>query len=235
MFSVIIPTLQQSDLLTPMVERYCAHPMVGEVLIVNNASRSLLFAHPKVRVLQQVENIFVNPAWNLGAREARYPFLAIANDDLLFDTALFYKAEKWLRRPGVGIIGPHESCFKAEVGSRPWVRPVYGRRFAFGTLMFMRRERYVPIPERLKIWFGDDYLFNHQRHRNWVFGGHRIDTPMSVTSGRPEFSARQTDELAAYRHCAPSTYDGRFGLEGRLIYRARLAASALKSVMRPAR
>lgn len=228
-FSVIIPTLQKSDLLAPMVERYCAHPTVGEVLIVNNAPDSLPFADPKVRVLQQDANIFVNPAWNLGVSEARYPFLAIANDDLVFDTALFTMAEKWLRRPGVGILGPHLSCFNAEAGSRVWVRPVYGRRFAFGTLMFMRSERYVAIPERLKIWFGDDYLFNHQRHRNWVFGGYRIDTPMSVTSGLPEFNARLADELAEYRRCVPLTYDRRFGLEGRLIYRARMGVSALRS------
>lgn len=58
-FSVIIPTLQRSPRLIPLLETLAAHDLVGEVLIVNNAPTPLPFDHAKVRTLNQEENIFV--------------------------------------------------------------------------------------------------------------------------------------------------------------------------------
>ena len=91
-FSVIIPTLQRSEQLQTLVERCSAHPRVLEVVVINNAPETLQWASPKVRVLQQKRNIYVNPAWNLGARESSGKWLAIINDDVLFDPSLFDRA-----------------------------------------------------------------------------------------------------------------------------------------------
>ena len=78
-FSVIIPTLQRAKELHELVEMCAAHPRVLEVLVINNAPEPLVWDSPKVRVLQQAENIYVNPAWNLGAREARGEYLTGAD------------------------------------------------------------------------------------------------------------------------------------------------------------
>ena len=88
-FSVVIPTLQRSDDLDAIVKQCAAHPLVFEVLVINNSPRPLVWESAKVRVLQQERNIYVNPAWNLGAREARGEFLAIVNDDVRFDDLAF--------------------------------------------------------------------------------------------------------------------------------------------------
>lgn len=84
-FSVVIPTLQKSSRLEEVVSICTDHPLVHEVLVINNAQQPLTLNSPKVRVLQQEQNIYVNPAWNLGAREARGEYLAIVNDDVIFD------------------------------------------------------------------------------------------------------------------------------------------------------
>ncbi|MGN7213310.1 glycosyltransferase family 2 protein [Brachybacterium paraconglomeratum] len=75
-FSVVIPTLQRSDDLHAVVELCAAHPLVAEVLVINNAPAPLEYGSGKVRVLDQGENIFVNPAWNLGALRRRSASLA---------------------------------------------------------------------------------------------------------------------------------------------------------------
>lgn len=202
-FSVVIPTLQRSPMLADVVALFAGHHLVREVIIINNAAPALGFGDRKVRILDQDENIFVNPAWNLGVREARSPYLIISNDDLVFPPRLVDSA---LRRlgPRTGIIGPDKSCFLPGRDGRARFRPTYELTHAFGTLMFMARSSYVPVPDQLKIFFGDDWLFYHQRRRNLLLRGPRVVSPMSVTSGSPEFIQQMELDKDVWR----STYAG---------------------------
>lgn len=104
-FSIIIPTLQRSAELRPLVAQLAEHPRVLEVIVINNASAPLQWASPRVRVLQQGHNIFVNPAWNLGVREARGRLVAIVNDDIEMPNSLLHLASELLSRPWVGLVG----------------------------------------------------------------------------------------------------------------------------------
>jgi hypothetical protein len=213
-----------------MLERYLHEPLVGEVIVVNNASMPLGVENRKIRVLDQKENIFVNPAWNLGVREARFPLLAIANDDLLFDTEIFSRMRSILSKRSVGLVGAHSSCFDSLNGSTEFsLKPAYRRSFGFGTLMFMDRTRYHVIPNELRIWFGDDYIFHRQRRRNWTFHGFRIYTPMSVTSRRPEFQSMFEAERNAYLHRHAGRYAERFRLERRAYLTASVLLARLQS------
>ena len=118
MFTVIMPTLQRSEVTPTLVDMYCAHPLVHEVIIVNNASTPYFRGHAKIRILDQNQNIFVNPAWNLGVVEAQSKFIIISNDDILFDPHVIDVCARALCLP-VGIIGPDESSFQRAVdGSR---------------------------------------------------------------------------------------------------------------------
>ena len=196
-FSVIIPTLQRSARLPELVERCSAHPLVLEVLVINNATTPLPFTSPKLRVLQQSENIFVNPAWNLGVREARGEFVAIVNDDVLFEDAALVHAAKILRRGLFGIVGPDSSTFHHE-SSGERVSHRFAGRYAtvhgYGTFMCLRRGDYVPIPEEMRIWGGDDWLVEQQRRPPAALIRTRFDTEMNTTSGSPEFMALRAAE-----------------------------------------
>lgn len=145
LFSVVIPTLQRSDDLHAVVELCAAHPLVAEVLVINNAPAPLTFGSGKVRVLDQSENIFVNPAWNLGAREATGEYLAIINDDILFDPAALTHAHRALRRGLFGVIGPAQDGFNTPAHGRRRIRiaPFFSFKGSFGTFMCLRREDYV--------------------------------------------------------------------------------------------
>ena len=200
-FSVVIPTLQRSGDLHAIVEQCAAHPLVAEVLVINNAPAPLEFESGKARVLDQGENIFVNPAWNLGAREARGEYLAIINDDVLFEDEALTHAHRALRRGMFGVIGPAQDGFNTAPHGRRRVRvaPFFSFKGSFGTFMCLRAEDYVPIPEEMKIWGGDDWLFLQQRKPNGVLAGYRFDTEMGTSSGSPEFQALREAELAAAR------------------------------------
>lgn len=105
MFSVVIPTLQKSNKLGRLIESLDAVDLVGEIIVINNAPKPLAVASKKMRVLDQDENIFVNPAWNLGAEQARFPWLAILNDDVVLGRDFFARAAWLFRTRRVGMVG----------------------------------------------------------------------------------------------------------------------------------
>lgn len=202
-FSVIIPTLQRSPELHPLVEQCAAHPLVVEVLVINNSESPLSWPSSKVRVLQQSQNIYVNPAWNLGAKEARGQYLAIVNDDVRFENEVFDYCAKLLSSGRWGIIGPDKTCFRFEPSGE------IGHRFAgfanlhygYGTFMALRASDYNPIPDDMLIWGGDDWLFLSQKRANAALVSTRFLTEDGVTSSSPEFKRmRQAENQVSSMH-----------------------------------
>ncbi|WP_203568009.1 glycosyltransferase family 2 protein [Aestuariimicrobium ganziense] len=227
-FSVIIPTLQRSDFLVPLLEMVTRESLVREVIVINNAPTPVSFRHHKLIVLDQPGNIYVNPAWNLGVQSATSDLLCIANDDLLFPPTLFRFARRALRLP-IGILTPAASCYRGLTDAVPddqppdpgrlRILPVYRRTYGFGSLMFMRRSSYRRIPEEMKIWYGDDYLFEHQKRRNAIFSGFDIETPMSATVGDPQFNPLLASDRAAFMSADRGGYDQRFAKEASVMRR----------------
>lgn len=203
-FSVVIPTPQRSRHLGPLVAQCAEHNLVHEVLVINNAATPLKWDSEKVHVLHQKENIFVNPGWNLGAATARGEYLAIVNDDVRFRDEALDHAAKILRRGWYSMVGPSRHCFNGAQQGR------IGHRFAslhtspFGTFMCLRRENYVPIPDDLLIWGGDDWLMLNQRRPLAELINTTFETEMSTTSGSSEFQyLRRSDFSNAVRLLKP--------------------------------
>lgn len=195
-FTVIIPTLQRSDRLEALIENCDRSELVQEILVINNVRSPLSVSAAKLRVLQQDENIFVNPAWNLGAREAKGDLLAIINDDLSLSEEAFAHAAKVLDRGLFSVVGPDRSTF--EGGSGGSISHRLARHDAttwyFGTFMCLRKADYVPIPEEMRIWGGDDWIIQSQKRPPAVLIRTRFETDMSTSSGSPEFRALREQE-----------------------------------------
>lgn len=192
-FSVVIPTLQRSAELGPLVEQLARHPRVLEVLVINNAPEPLSWDSPRVRVLQQEQNIYVNPAWNLGAATAKGRLLAIVNDDIDMPDALLDTMAGLLHRPWIGLVGTdiHLTAGRRRVRLATEAHITLG----YGVFMAMRRKDYVPIPDDLKIWGGDNLLFWSARRLPVVILGSGITTELGTTSASPEFQQMRQDEL----------------------------------------
>ncbi len=199
MFTAIIPTLQRSPLLTPLLDVLDRADLVAQVIVVNNAPQPLTVTSTKVEVVAPGENLFVNPSWNLGVQRATQPRLIIVNDDVVFPEPLLDVVAERLDR-GAGIIGLDLSCLAVTPENvRPRFRPAYVRRYGFGSLMFLDRDSYVPIPHALKVWCGDDWLFRRQKRQNYTITGVPVTTQMGTTSTLPEFSALKADDLRTFR------------------------------------
>jgi hypothetical protein len=187
-YSVIIPTLWYSRKIYRQIEIYDNSTFIDEILIIDNDPKQRRDIHSsKIRFIPQKENIYVNPAWNLGVKEAKNDWVIIANDDINVCrlSELLVAAEN----TNYDLIGADiERCkldsditFK-EHGSeeeRPW---------GWGCLLIVNKNSYIPIPETLKIWCGDDLRFNTTKNKA-SFGGVRIDTVMGETVDRFRYKA----------------------------------------------
>ena len=233
--SVVIPTMGLANsYLVELVEMYQRHPLVGEVLLINNADVDLPVSGPRVREIHRGANLFVNPSWNLGVAQARFGRIILSNDDLRISAT----AVTWgllLTLLPVGLVGPHTSAQRQRGRGVLWALPAYERTPVFGTLMLGVRDRFVPIPDDLLIFAGDDYLFGAQRHRNVWIGGFSLQTPMGVTSRRPEYTAQKDADVAAFNahHRYELGYYARFAREVRLAQTVRmLVRERLRPIVR---
>ena len=161
-YTVIIPTMWKAvDQLTWMLYKYEKHELVGEVLIINNGQGlpESIRSFKKVRILNDGKNLFVNPSWNLGVREAKFDKVIIANDDILIPEidSLLTLIDDSLHHGD--IIGADANCYEQRR-----VRPVDVMRicqsigamgYGFGVFMAVHKKDYIQVPQTLRIWFGD--------------------------------------------------------------------------------
>ena len=191
--SVVIPTLQKNvDLLNNLVSILDKDSSVSEIIVIDNSCRGYFHASDKVRVIIPEGNIFVNPAWNFGVREAKEEIIALLNDDITISFDFCAKvAEKMT--PDMGIVGPYEDC----VINIPEIMPIpnmsdlflekaVGRCPWFGVAMFFYKTSYFEIPDELKIFFGDDYLYwknKRNNRKNYYIKNQIIYHYGSLTSG----------------------------------------------------
>jgi len=160
MFSVIIPTMWYCDLIYQLLDNLTGSNLVGEIILIdnNNTARPPQIVNTeKIRIIDQDENIFVNPAWNLGVELSNYPNICISNDDLIWDVNVlpYILDNLHLGIIGQGVGNYHDEketlCIK-EIVERPW---------GWGCCFFFSKDKYVPIPSVLKIACGDDWLIKH--------------------------------------------------------------------------
>ena len=87
MISIIMPTLWKGEHYKKMLPQLDSHPLVGEIIVVDNDTTSTdqqIFNLKKLKYLPQKENVYVNPAWNLAVLEATCDSICLYSDDVLF-------------------------------------------------------------------------------------------------------------------------------------------------------
>lgn len=168
MISYIIPTMWRSLRILEMLHRYEEDDMVSEVILIDNDTTKTydISGFKKIVYLPQEKNIYVNPAWNLGASVAKSEYIAICNDDITFDCKLANKAV--IDNISESIIGIHPESFMY-MGDETYITDGKHVGSGWGVLMYMKRSNYVMIPDEFRVWFGDDVL------------GLNFDSPKSLT------------------------------------------------------
>ena len=191
LFSVVIPTMWKYPPFLDFLRVLNDHPWVGEIIIIDNAyqDRPGLVNLDKVTLLAKDHNIFVNPAWNWGVDKAKNNRVCILNDDLAFDSELFQKMDAIYNTTNFGTAG---LCPGVEFWGQPPITdgaidiiPWTGQGIhGFGCLMFVDKRNWVPIPDGMNLYWGDNFIFdNHSKmgKQNYLITNMKHETPFAAT------------------------------------------------------
>lgn len=182
--SIIIPTLQKNfQILKNLINTLDRDSAVDEIILIDNSLKGFEQVSQKLRVIVPTENLYVNPSWNLGVKEAKNDIVGILNDDITIPDNFCQNVIEKLT-PDMGIVG----CCREFVNTTQNILPnpktetvtlkkIIGRCDDFGIAIFCYKSSYKQIPEDMKIYYGDDWLIfqNIKSHKqNYCITGQMI-------------------------------------------------------------
>jgi hypothetical protein len=222
MFTVIIPTMWRYQPFYQFLEDMVQVPSVGQIIIIDNDPVNRpdleILKHngqSKIDIFTFNKNIYVNPAWNLGVKFAKFDRICLYGDDLIFDLKLFQRMLPHISSErGVYGICPGN----VEMGQPPLTNgnidiihapdPYHYRtNFGFGMLMFLHKSNWIDIPEELKLYWGDNFVFDTQYYmmnQNYFIANLFHHTPFAVTTSKiAEHGEMLTYENHVYNSVMP--------------------------------
>jgi len=190
-YSVIIPTLWKSNRTDKLLKDLEECRYVDEIIIIDNASiyktdRTI----DKIRMISFGENIYVNPAWNLGIKVAKNDLVALINDDINFDTNVFGVIDENILNQ-FGIIGMGEDNYKEQMDETKgpyldvWKPGV--NDWGWGCFIMLNKKDWINIPDNIKIWYGDNIIKDVNPSQKACLRNFKVETEMSTTSDEKEW------------------------------------------------
>jgi hypothetical protein len=187
MISIIIPTLWQSDCIYETIRDFKYSQVEGtELIIIDNANSD--YCEDGVTIVKQQENIFVNPAWNLGVSLAKNDTICLLNDDITINLkTLFNNVSRFPEYGMIGFDANRNLTQTLNQDDEVWeLEEATCRSLGFGCMMIMPKTHYEPIPSDLKIYFGDDMLYwlnnDHFKHDVYNISNLKAFGELSKTS-----------------------------------------------------
>lgn len=168
MFTVIIPTLWRSPYLKSILDNLQTANSVKNIVLIDNAPNARTFepSYSKLITLIQPENIYITASWNKGVAHSRTKFTCLLNDDIVYhSTAFNWLLENWPEDAGLIGLGANGINNYCEYS----LQPTESRGYGFGAAMFFKTKEYVKIPEQLRLWYNDDFLFKFMPLNKYYF------------------------------------------------------------------
>lgn len=126
----------------------------GAEIDVKQAIKQIWFEYPNVKVIQNQENLFVNPAWNQIIEyflNSQYDQLVIMNSDLIMSAGWSKELEDGISAvPNDGNQKLDEIVFQGTPG-------------IFIQLNKEMAKLVYPIPDSIRVWFGDLWAYTKIR------------------------------------------------------------------------
>jgi hypothetical protein len=214
MISIVMPTLWKGEFYKKMLPILSAHELVGEIIIIDNSPDNVdkeILSLEKIKYLPQKENIFVNPAWNLGVEVSSYDRICLYSDDVLFDPSVIDAVYPFMSEDK-GITGfayesiseNHQSLFRAD-WEIPQIVPTWTFHYRFGICMFMHKNSFHKISNDYKIFYGDTHQFDVNSSLNRQ--NYRIENYACMTkmkSSSRNFNSITEEDSRKYKENNPS-------------------------------
>lgn len=185
-FSVIIPTIWKSEFTIPLLQRLSKSEAVGEIILIDNAPNWDITMDKLIHI-KESENTYVNPAWNKGVELAKWNNITIANDDILFDVDEYFHYMEQIPLKEFGFIGSHSDNYKDGEFDTIHLEKYDNQTNVggWGCLFSFDKRNWKPIPNELKIWYGDNFI--HATNQSILqLRGIKIETLMSTSSDLQE-------------------------------------------------
>ena len=191
-YSIVIPTLWKSNRLHKLLFDLIKCDYVDEIILIDNAGKFFEYyeALDKVKLVQVEENIYVNPAWNLGIKIAKNDLIALVNDDINFDTNIFGVIDENILNQ-FGIIGMGEGNYKEKMDETKgpyldvWQPGV--NDWGWGCMILLNKKNWIDIPDNIKIWYGDNIIKDVNPSPKACLRNFKVETEMSTTSDEKEW------------------------------------------------
>lgn len=208
-FSVVIPTLLQcKNTLNKLLNVLDRSPNVTEIIIILNSKETYCPLSDKVIVINPETNLFVNPSWNIGVSVSREDNIVLLSDDVLIPDSFFPMISN-IDFNQCGVVGAsdphiirseHDKIDYFDVTGNGSIELSDVRTWGFGTVMVMRKSNYRSIPDELKIWCGDDWLYHKLKMEGKKNGFFFIPimTKMSTTSDLSEYDDIKQNDLREF-------------------------------------
>jgi len=191
MITVVMPTMWRTPELKSSIEIMEQSPYITRIQLINNAKSAFFQAgintwgNTKIRVYTPPENIYITASWNHGVLHADTDIVCLLNDDVVLPAPAWeFIANNWPEDAGIVGLGFNSLHI---LGGAYHLRATTARGYGFGAAMFIRRKNYLPIPEDLKLWFNDDWLFKYIPGQHYYMEG-PFTGRMSATTDDPEFN-----------------------------------------------
>lgn len=221
--SVVIPTLQKNlELLNNLVKNLNNDESVSEIIVIDNSIKGYSYPSHKLRVIMPESNMFVNPSWNFGVKEAKENIVALLNDDITLPEN-FCKTVVEKMTPDMGIAGFHRDFIEnIQVIKEPpeltelTLEKASGRCGFFGVAMFFYKSSYIEIPADIKIFWGDDWLFyqnKKQKRDNYFITNQKIYHWGSLSSTDKVVNPYSKKDAQLYRKYSRKWWQNIFNYE----------------------
>lgn len=219
MISVVVPTMWRFSPFLDFIQQLVELSVIQEVIVINNNIDSTpshkVLSHDKVRLLSFQQNIFVNPAWNLGVKLSHSDKICIINDDVIVDLKLFFVMDKFLNKD-VGLVGlcPGRPEFNQPPITNGIVRilPWQGEHtFGFGSLFFIDKANWNDIPNGLNIYYGDNWAFDTQirmRRPNCIITNCFYHSPWAASTSTINMQEWMDKETPIYQQAIQNINNG---------------------------
>jgi hypothetical protein len=164
MYSVIALTMWKCKRFKETLIELSNNPLVGEIILIDNSEMNIdTLEIDKLNHIKEEKNTYINPAWNKGVSLAKYDKLLILNDDVWMDWGILEVLKDYIT-PDIGAIGLAGNSIDLEETGELSLVPVTHRYGNFGVAMFIHKKSWLPIPEEMKLWGGDDWIFVKNRN-----------------------------------------------------------------------
>lgn len=198
-YTIVIPTLWKSNRIHTLLKSLIECGYVDEIILIDNSKefKNYYDTLDKVKVLTPVVNIYVNPAWNYGVKLSKNNCIALINDDITFDTKIFGKLDEETLKT-YGFVGMDKLNYETlNDDETKWeIKVTKSKPYGWGCLILFHKENWMPIPEQMKIWYGDNYMCEINPAPKMILTNFKVDTEMSSTSDNPmwlDVKNRDTD------------------------------------------